>query len=102
MVGSKSLLVKQAKAIENARKLKETHTQGEEHAKLVAMILTATFNLAYWHENNNDVARASDMYKQILREEPTYLDRDRSPQSAKKNISEAFESTFKQAINLQL
>ncbi len=71
--------VKEAKeayerAIENARKLKETHSQGEENAKLVAMILTATFNLAYWHENNNDVARASDMYKQILREEPTYLD----------------------------
>jgi tetratricopeptide (TPR) repeat protein len=61
-------------AIQNCNTLLETHSQGEEHNKLVAVRITARFNLAYWLETNDDVMQAIDMYKQILRDEPTYLD----------------------------
>jgi len=61
-------------AIANCDKLLESHIQGEEHAKLVAIRLTARFNLAYWLETNNEITKATESYKNILREEPTYLD----------------------------
>ena len=61
-------------AIANCDKLLEFHIQGEEHTKLVAIRLTARFNLAYWLETNNEITKATESYKNILREEPTYLD----------------------------
>jgi tetratricopeptide (TPR) repeat protein len=47
---------------------------GEEYKKLLAIRITARFNLGYWHEMNLDLVEANSIYKEILREEATYLD----------------------------
>jgi tetratricopeptide (TPR) repeat protein len=63
-------------AIENCDKLiKDMAVQtGEEYKKLMAIRITARFNLGYWHEMNLDLGEATLIYKDIIREEVTYLD----------------------------
>lgn len=48
--------------------------QGDDYNKLLAIKITAHFNLGYWHEMNLDFGEASKIYKDIIREEQTYLD----------------------------
>ncbi len=38
------------------------------------MKFTSRFNLGYWYEQKSQFAEADDVYKSILKDEPTYLD----------------------------
>lgn len=46
----------------------------ESKMKYQAIRITGLFNLGYWHEKQHSIREASELYKQILRDEPTYLD----------------------------
>lgn len=63
-------------AIENCEKLLKDMPvqQGEDYKKLIAIRITARFNIGYWHEMNLDFGEATQIYKDIIREETTYLD----------------------------
>lgn len=64
-----------SQAIENCDKLLEVKKEGfEDHNKLLAIRITARFNLAYWYEMEHKLGDASEIYKSIIREEPSYLD----------------------------
>ncbi len=47
---------------------------GEEHNRLLAVSITARFNLGYWHEQQLNFGEAKQIYNIIIREETTYLD----------------------------
>lgn len=63
-------------AIENCDKLINDMPvqEGEEYKKLMAIRITARFNLGYWHEMNLDLDEAKLIYNDIIRIEVSYLD----------------------------
>ena len=60
------------KAIKNCKAILKI--KGGEDNRLKAICLTAKFNLAVWYENHNKYGEASELYKQIIAEEPAYID----------------------------
>jgi tetratricopeptide (TPR) repeat protein len=55
-------------------KLLDVRTEVEEREKLIAMKVTARFNISVNFENMAQQERAAEIYKTIIEEQPTYLD----------------------------
>lgn len=58
-------------AIANVEKLIQTKP---DDSRLLALRITSKFNLGFWYEENHQLGEASEMYKQIIAEEPNYVD----------------------------
>ena len=59
------------KAISNCQQLL---TIRKDDSRIKAIMITSRFNLAYWYEQHNQFGEATDLYKQIIKEEPCYVD----------------------------
>jgi len=65
---AKEAFLEAKQTIDAILKMKE----GNPHYQ--AMRLTCKFNLAYWFEEHNQLGEATEKYKQIIKEEPHYVD----------------------------
>lgn len=64
------------KALENIERINAHHkSKGEpESSRYKALRITVLFNLAYLHEGEHQLDQANSLYKQILAEQPDYID----------------------------
>ena len=52
----------------------ETLLGAQDDDRVKALRLTVKFNLAWCLENSSEITQASEIYKKIIEEEPTYTD----------------------------